>query len=156
MLAAASVLWALGACTNDPLTLELNFPSTEAFLYSEQARVLVFELGTATLGDCPALVAESLAGSTSPARTIPKHPVCDYEGGGVSLGDVGEGPMAWVAVVEDGSSRAILAGCTVAEVYADAPDVVIHLAQTSQYFMSRAAPPTCSTVVEKCGGGCGM
>jgi hypothetical protein len=146
----------LAGCGSEPITLELNFPSQETFLYSEQARVLAFPVSGGGLGDCPHLLAEVSAGSTEdlPAVDTGAVPVCRYRSGGVTIDEDPEGPMAWIAVVEDASNTPLLTGCAIAEIYADAPVIRIPLFMTDEYRAATTAPLACSSVEDKCAAGC--
>jgi hypothetical protein len=155
VIAVAALAVAVG-CGSEPVTLELNFPSQETFLYSEQAEVLAFPVGASGLGECPRLLAEVSAGSPSETAAVETgaQPVCRFRSGGVTVDSVEEGPHAWVAVVEDGANTPLLRGCTIAEVYADAPRIVIHLFMTDEYRTAATAPLACASVEDKCASGC--
>jgi hypothetical protein len=155
VLVAGAMACAGAGCGPDPVAIELNFPSDAAFLYAAQARVLVFDVPASDLGACPDLVQGALAGDAGADRTLGPASVCAFRAGDAVLDDVSEGPKAWIAIVEDGTSRAILAGCTIAEAYGGASTIVVHLAQTADYSDVTGSPPACTTVEEKCGGGCG-
>ena len=65
------------------------------------------------------------------------------------------GPFAYVALVEDDSNQLLLDGCTVAEVYEDAPRIQISLFPTEDYAaLTTGMTPACPNVETKCGGGC--
>ena len=151
-LAAGLLLALCAGCGADPVAVELNFPSQETFLQSDFARVRVFDLAPDGLGDCPALLAAATVGTDGP--TPPSHDsnnvdVCDAFGG-IAFDEIGEGPKAFVATTS-ASNMVILAGCTVGEVYADAPTIVVHLEMTSAY---TTTPSDCTSVADKCERGC--
>lgn len=150
-----AVVAVLPACANDPVIIELNFPSTEAFVQSELARVMVFDLGEDELGTCPAIVGQAIAGTggLTPSLDSTNVQVCAARDPGISFDEVGEGPKAFVATTIL-SNTVILAGCTVGEVYADAPRIVVHLAMTPRYAEIVTDPSPCRDEVDKCERGC--
>lgn len=145
-------LLASAGCANEPVTVELAFPSQEMFLQTEMARVMVFDLGPGSLGDCPELISDATAGSASPGLDSGNVLVCDLFDGGVQFDEIGEGPKAFVGVVSNASNVPLLDGCTVAEIYADAPRVVISLSPTPQYTTTVTGPPPYGSVADKCPG----
>lgn len=143
-----------GGCSPDPVIVDLNFPSQETFLQSQFARVRVFDLAQDELGRCPTLVGESISATTA---TVPVHDsdnvdVCDAFGG-IAFDEIGEGPKAFV-VTTSTMNEVILAGCTVAEVYADAPTVPVHLAMTPRYSIAVTGTSPCMSIADKCERGC--
>ncbi len=146
---------AVAGCAGDPVPIELNFPSVETVLQSDYARVAVFDLDGGSLGDCPTLVAQAVAGTEErrPAFDSGGVEVCDALGGGIVFEEIGDGPKAFVATTSK-SNAVVLAGCTVAEVYGGAPDVVVHLAVTSRYYDVVGTPSACTSVADKCERGC--
>jgi hypothetical protein len=138
------------ACAPSPVTVELSFPNTDAFMRSEQARLRVFPLDPSPdapwqrgLGACPALL------DGLPTNSFPVDPAFDSQltsvcamRSGLELPDLGEGPHAYVIEVQAATTRRILQGCTVAEVYVDAPDIVVALHPTPDFDESTAAPGT--------------
>jgi hypothetical protein len=147
-----AVVLGLAGCATDPVTLDLNFPSNETFLHSEQARIVVFDVGPGGLGDCPVLLGEVLAGAPfiPPIHDTGRVSVCNFRNGGVTVGAPAEGPLAWIAVIEDASNTPLLTGCTIAEVYADAPAILIHLYPTDEYRTAVTGPPRDSSIEAKC------
>lgn len=142
---------AAGGCANEPVTVELGFPSQETFLQTEIARVMVFDLGSGSLGDCPSLVTEATRGSASPGLDSGNVLVCDLFDGGVQFDEIGEGPKAFVAVASNASNVPLLSGCTVAEIYADAPRVVVSLAPTPEYNPTNVTGPApYASIADKC------
>lgn len=146
----------LPSCRPDPVPVELEFPSTETFLYSELGQLTVFGITIGELGDCPRLVEEALSGSSSRAPLIDtgERSICGFCNGGVSYDDVDEGPRAFVMVVRDASNTPLLTGCTTGEIYEDAPPIVINLFITPEYSGVADAPPPFSDPIRKCGGEC--
>lgn len=139
-----------GACAPEPVIVDLNFPNTDAFMRSEQARLRVFPLTPDQLGLCPTLL------DGLPTEAFPVEPVFDSQltsvcavRGGLELPDLGEGPHAYVVEVQSTTVR-ILQGCTVAEVYVDAPDVVISLHPTQDFDDATALS---GTPESRCQGG---
>lgn len=151
-------LFLLAGCGSDATIMELNFPSPETFFYSSTARVVVYDVTPAEIGLCPTLTRQSLRGTTSRplVRDTGDVPVCDYRDGGVSFSGISEGPKAFVAVVSAGN-RQILMGCTMAEVYDEAPTITIRLYMTNQYedAVDAIGPLDCGSIEDKCERGCG-
>lgn len=157
MIRMAVVVSLLGVagCANEPVTMELNFPSKETFLQSEFARVRVFDLREDELGICPSLVGQAISGAGGHVAALDSQnvAVCDARNGGIRFDEVSEGPKAFVATASR-SNQVILAGCTIAEVYADAPVVVIRLAPTARYATVVTEAPECRSIEDKCDRGC--
>ena len=153
-LVAALVALSAAACSPDPVVVDLNFPSQETFLQSQFARVQVFDLQQDELGRCPALVGEAISGATAdaPAHDSDNVDVCDAFGG-IAFDDIGDGPKAFV-VTTAAMNEVILAGCTVAEVYRDAPTVVVHLGMTPRYAIAVTGTSPCMSIADKCERGC--
>ena len=145
---------AAGGCSPDPVIVDLNFPSQETFLQSQFARVRVFDLSPDELGGCPTLVGESISGTaaTDAVQDSDNVDVCDAFGG-IAFDEIGEGPKAFV-VTTSAMNEVILAGCTVAEVYADAPTVTVHLAMTPRYAIAITGASPCMSISDKCERGC--
>lgn len=139
-------------CANEPVTVELNFPSHETFLHTDIGRVMVFDIDARTLGDCPELIADATAGSASPALDSGNVLVCDLFDGGVQFDEIGEGPKAFVGVASNASNVPLLTGCTVGEIYADSPRIVISLSPTAQYTTTVGDTPAHASVTDKCRG----
>lgn len=133
----------LGACAPDAVTIDVNFPTTEAFMKSEQARLLVFPLEGTQLGVCPRLLDELTTQSFSIEAVYDSGliSVCALRGG-TSLPDIGEGPHAYVVEVSSSSNRRILQGCSIGEIYVGAPAVQVALHPTTDYAMAATAPGT--------------
>ncbi|WP_053238608.1 hypothetical protein [Sandaracinus amylolyticus] len=142
-LLLASLL--LGACAPSPVTVDVNFPTTEAFMRSEQARVLVFPLESTTeqLGACPQLLDElpTQSFSIEPVYDSDLRSVCAIRGG-MSLPEFGEGPHAYVVEIFSAGNRRILQGCSIGEIYVDGPDVQVQLHPTMDFDAATAAPGT--------------
>lgn len=149
-------LLALSGCAPEPVVVDLRFPSESTLLFSEFARILVFPLESGELGRCPELTADANSGNVSDALIdTGTQPVCSFRQGGVSFEDMPSGPFAYVALVEDDSNQLLLDGCTVAEVYEDAPRIQISLFPTEDYAtLTAGMTPACPNVETKCGGGC--
>ncbi|UJR84773.1 hypothetical protein [Sandaracinus amylolyticus] len=140
-LLIASLL--LGACAPSPVTVDVNFPTTDAFMRSEQARVLVFPLTQDQLGACPQLLDEL------PTQSFSIEPVFDSDltsvcaiRGGMSLPEFEQGPHAYVVEIFSAGNRRILQGCSIGEVYVDGPDVQVQLHPTMDFEAATAAPGT--------------
>lgn len=147
---ASIVALSASACAPSPVVVDLNFPNTDAFMRSQQARIRVFSLAEDQLGLCPALL-EGL-----PTESFPLEPVFDSQltsvcaiRSGLELPELGEGPHAYL-VEALSSTRRILQGCTVAEVYEGAPNVVIALHPTADFAHATAQA---GTPESRCQGG---
>ncbi len=150
-------VYLLLGCRPDPILIELEFPSTDTFLYSEIGQLTVFELLPTELGECPRLVEEILAGSTTnpPILDTGNRSICGFCNGGVAYEDIEEGPRAFVMVVRDAANTPILSGCTVGEIFENAPTIKINLFMTSLYSgIAEAGPPQFADPIRKCGGEC--
>lgn len=143
-----------------PVTIELNFPSMTTFLYSEFARIQVFELTEEQIGECPHIIGRAMGGT--PARDAYLDsgdvPVCDLRSGGVSFESIDEGPMAYSALVWDASNALLLTGCTVAEAFEEAPAITVSLHMSTQYSnavqrINNGDGPLYANEREKCEGG---
>jgi hypothetical protein len=148
---------AAAGCRPDPVPIELEFPSTETFLYSELGQLAAYPVSSFALGMCSLLVEETLGGSVSetPAYDTGSRSICSFCNGGVAWEDVGEGPMAFVMVTRNDSNALLLAGCTMAEVYEGAGPVVINLYMTPGYDeVAAAGPPEFADPIRKCGEAC--
>lgn len=149
---------ALAGCAPTPVDVQIGFPSTETFLYSEFGRLFVYELDAETgLGECPTLLEAVGRGALGdPVLDSSWQPICSFRSGGVSFAHVPPGPHAYVAVARDQSNTILLSGCRIAEAYEGAPPVQLELFPTSAY--ARAVDGvtlTCGSVEDKCTrGGC--
>lgn len=146
----ALLLAIASACAPSPVTVDLNFPNTDAFMRSEQVRLRVFPLSADELGVCPALL------DGLPTGAFPIDPVFDSQltsvcavRGGLELPELGEGPHAYVVEVQSATTR-ILQGCTIGEIYVDAPDVVVALHPTMDFDQVTPVPGTPDSL---CAGG---
>ena len=133
----------LGACAPSPVTVDVNFPTTDAFMRSEQARVLVFPLTREQLGACPQLLDElpTQSFSIEPVYDSDLTSVCAIRGG-LSLPEFEQGPHAYVVEVFSMGNRRILQGCSIGEVYVDAPNIQVQLHPTMDFDAATAAPGT--------------
>jgi hypothetical protein len=147
----------LPACANDPVTVNLKFPSEETVLFSELVHIRAFAITDQELGACPRLITDLLAGGTlsTPSIDLMNVDICRVRSGGLAVDDVPAGPTAWTAVASDNGNTALLAGCAIAEVYADAPAVQIRMFMTEDYADVVAGRTlTCDTIENKCARGC--
>jgi hypothetical protein len=154
---AALCCQVVAGCRPDPIPIELEFPSTETFLYSDFGQLMIFEIAPFALGSCSLLVEEALGGSVgqAPAYDTGSRSICGFCDGGVSWDDIPEGPLAFVMVTRNDANTLLLAGCTVAEVYEGATPVVINLFMTPDYDdVAAAGPPDFTDPFSKCGGEC--
>lgn len=117
---------ALTACGGD-VPFELVFPSSETFLISTGASVIVYEPNEDVTADeiCRNLSASLPAGLANVASTGDLD-VCAFASEeGVQINSVPTGRLVFFAEVVGGPDRApILKGCTVADVYSDTTDIV--------------------------------
>ena len=136
---------------------ELAFPSVEAFVASETARVYVVPVEEGAVAVCPDLL--TFAGSGPPEGAVDTGPVpvCDLRDGGVELPSLDDGLRAYVAIAENTAGTILLQGCTLSDVHADADPVRIALAPTDAYIRLLEAddyvPVGCS-VAARCSGAC--
>lgn len=142
---------ALAGCAPSPVTVELNFPTSSAFLHSTTGRLLAFPLTADQLGICPELLA-NLAASSFPLDPVYDSElvdVCDFRGG-MQLPEL-VGPHAYLVEVRS-ESMLILAGCSIGEVFAGAETIEVALQPTdaSEELLSM---PTTGTPDTRCGGG---
>jgi hypothetical protein len=139
-------------CESAPVLLELNFPTTTAFMISEQGRVRIFTLGEGQLGLCPQLL-EALPTSSFPLPATHDSGLTDACAlrDGLALPTF-EGPHAYLVEMRNTSNELVLRGCTVAELWAGAPDVRVELYPTDAYAAAAAMPPG-GTPETRCGGG---
>lgn len=148
----------LGAgCAPNPVDVELVFPREQNFLFTDFARLLVYEVDPVTgLGDCPALLERINAGNFGePALDSGSVAICNFRDGSVSFGDVPPGPHAYVVLAQDDTNAVLLTGCTLAEAYEDAPAVSVPLYPTLGYEEATAGRTlTCGNAEQKCSGGC--
>lgn len=155
-LAVAFVLL-LAGCGNAPVDLDLQFPSEQAFLLSDFGRLLVYELDPETgLGDCPALLEAAVAGDVGePTMDSGQLPVCDFREPGVGFDDFPPGPHAFLVLsLRDNPQATLLAGCRVAEAYAEAPSVEVTMYPTRMYEDAVGGETSSCTVESKCNGSC--
>ncbi len=147
---------ALAGCAPDIVTVDMNYPSQETFLQSEFARIFVYPLSERDLGLCPTILRGTLSGAAIDQAILKTDPasVCQFQRGGVVFRDIPEGPHAWVGVVTNDASVPLLAGCTVAELYVDAPEIEINLFMTQMYRTTVPENPRCTSIADKCERGC--
>lgn len=145
------------ACAPSPVEVDLSFPSRDTFLYSDFARLRVYEVDfEMTTEDCPVILDRLDGGEMGePVLDSDWLPVCEFRAGGVSFGDVPPGPHAYVVHARDSANQVILTGCRVAEVYEDAPSVEVQMFPTGDYEDATSGRElTCTTEEDKCRGGC--
>ena len=148
----ATVLLALllFSCGGDTEAFVLDFPSQESFVRSSSAEVFV--VPTDDFDACAGLVATVIASDgLAGERSTGEQNVCAFRNGGVSVVDAPEGANAFVAVTRDASGQALLAGCTMRNVYLDDVELHIVLAPTEGY---RSTSPSTCTVETKCNNSC--
>lgn len=156
------VFWYLGClaflagCGGETVSLELAFPSQDAFVRSANARLFVVEVGD-DLGACPDLVMQSelgnLRGDVFESEALS---VCDASVGRLTIPDVNEGIYAFVAVATNDAGQVLLAGCTIADPYVDSGALQVVLAPTERYrttYPVGTPTETCSAD-DKCLRGC--
>ncbi len=156
-VAAMAVLFSVG-CGGETVEVELNFPSEDAFVRVNTARVYVVSVSREQLGSCPDLIAQAEVGVLDEAAVMDtgQQNVCEFQARRVRLPDVGEGLKAYVAVGLSDGGEVWLAGCTMSDVYIDAHPLTITLAPTEQYrsdFGAGSPRPAC-TADAKCQLGC--
>lgn len=143
-----------GCAATEPF--ELNFPSQDTFIRSETAEVFSIPIADGNRDVCPGLLRDVDLGALVAPSTTGQQTVCEFRAGRVSVGDVPEGPVAYVSVVSGSSGSILLTGCTVRDVYTDPEPLTITLTPTSTYrdlYPADTAAETC-TVETKCQLGC--
>lgn len=148
-----------GGCTPEATTLNFRFPSTESFLYSTNAQVLMFDISHADRGACASIHRFALEhfGDWEPSAEREQVNVCELRNGGVTFEDIGPGLRAFAAVIRDQNGEPLLSGCVTADTYPDAPEVDIWLYPTEEYGANIAAigELRCDDEEQKCdGSGC--
>lgn len=154
---AALLALVLAGCGNAPVDLELRFPTEQAFLLSDFGRLLVYEVDPEVgLGDCPALLEAAVAGEAgAPVFDSGQLPICDFRDPGVGFDDFPPGPHAFVVLSSiDDPQATLLAGCRIAEAYAEAPAVPITMFPTRDYQDSVGGMTSNCTEESKCNGSC--
>ena len=144
----------LSACAPAPVTVDLRFPSLTTFLYAELGRLLVYPLDQASLGDCPRLLTDvGMDAIGEPEWDSESRPVCSFRAGGVQIPGLSPGAHAYVVLIRDDTNTTLLTGCSVGEVYIDAPSVEVNLYPTADYVdATRGDPLAYGSEEEKCGG----
>lgn len=145
-------------CGGETVDIELNFPSQEAFVRMETARIFVLRLEDGGEDSCPDLLSQAELGVLQSAADIDsgQNNVCEYDAARITLPDVPEGTKAYVAIALDEGGDILLSGCRIYDVYAEPNPLQIVLAPTADYrrrFPAGTAPPDC-TKDEKCQLGC--
>jgi len=147
-------------CGPTPVTVDVSFPSTETFLFSEQGQLLVYDLAQGPdgggLGDCPLLI-EGIEGGAlgDPILDSGRVPICSFRGGGVGFDDVPPGPKAYVMISYDEANTVLLAGYRVAEAYEGAPPIQVDVYPTGDYASATAGKTlSCRNADDKCPRGC--
>lgn len=141
------------SCAPSEVKIEMNFPTTAAFMHSEQGRLRVFRLMQSDLGVCPELL-DGLSTANFPVRAQ-----LAFDSGlagaclflqGAEVSGIDEGPHAYLVEMRSASNDLILQGCRVGEIYVDAPDLRVELQPTNAYEAVRNMPVT-GTPMSRCG-----
>lgn len=150
---------AVAGCYPEPTTLNVLFPTEQSFLYSDNAQVVLFNLGETETNVCPALIDQVRDEIGSRESTMDFDvPVCDLRNGGVSFEDIGEGTRGFVVVTRDQvGSRPLLYGCITTQTSIEGPDITLSLQFTSGYndIVEDLGELGCRSIDEKCSRGCG-
>lgn len=154
-----TALLAMG-CGPTPVRVDVGFPSTETFLFSEQGQLLVYDVAQASdgggLGDCP-LILENIEGGTlgDPVLDSGRLPICSFRNGGVGFGDVAAGPKAFVMLAYDEANTLLLLGCVIGEAYDGADALALDVYPTDDYAGAIMGDVlTCGNEDDKCTRGC--
>lgn len=143
----------VSGCAPSPVSLDINFPSAEAFLVTSFVAVDVVAGDTAD--PCGTALRQVEAGSVPDGlvTSIDSSPPCDLREG-VSLADVGPGARAYVVSARDTTNAVLLSGCSVAEVAPGAAPIRVVLFPTANYAagVARNPPAPGETVMSRCGG----
>lgn len=153
-----SVALVLLGCGTETVTVDLSFPSAETFVRSESARILVVPIDAGEEGVCPDLLAQARIGvlDAVAVEDTGMRNVCDFRAEQVELEALPEGLHAYVAVAQGPAGEVWLTGCTIADVYVDAPPLRIVLDSTDEYRRAFPAghPRAICTPDAKCELGC--
>jgi hypothetical protein len=144
----------LGAGCAETVTVELNFPSPDTFVRSENAIILAFAIDERDVDGCPEIINQILIDSRSTATEQSRsHPVCDFRNGGVTFSGV-NGLALYVAVTRNDRDP-LLAGCAARDLSKDRSSLLIYLSPTEQYRDTYdPGDPAFCRPEEKCGLGC--
>lgn len=144
-------------CAPTPVEVDLAFPSRDTFLYSEFARLLVYEVDLESPeSDCPALIEGLMDDQVGdPILDTDFTEICGFRDPGVSFDSIPPGPHAYVVVARDDSSTILLTGCTVAEAFEGAPPVRVRMFPTTEYEGATSGRAlSCANEEQKCRSGC--
>jgi hypothetical protein len=141
------------SCAPSEVKVEMNYPTTAAFMHSEQGRLRVFRVGSSDLGICPELL-DGLLTSSFPARAelafdSQLASACTFYRG-AEVSGIGEGPHAYLVEMRSASNDLILHGCRIGEIYVEALDLLIELQPTAAYDALRDLPVS-GTPMSRCG-----
>ena len=144
----------LSGCGLTPVAVDVRFPSSETFLYSDFGRLILYDVEETGLGQCPELVDSTVdAMFGEPVLDSDWQPICGFQSGDVKFDDVPPGPHAYVVLSRDENNVVLLAGCSVAEAYEDAPPVRVDLYPTDAYAGAIADRElTCDNPMTRCNG----
>ena len=144
-------------CAPTPVTVDVTFPSTETFLFSEQGQLLVYDVGAdGGLGSCPQIL-EDIANNDfgAPLLDSGRRPICEFRDGGVGFDDVIPGPKAFVVLTFDDANTILLSGCRIGEAYEGALSIEVDLFPTDDYASATMGTTLmCGTADDKCARGC--
>ena len=151
----ATVL-SMGGCSTD-LVLEFDFPSADAFV---ACSTVVVQAVRSPEGEnaCPTLIRNAqVGGLTAPIFSTGTVPICVLSNGSISINNVPEGRLSYVAVARDRNGDAMLTACTTTDIYSTQEGVVLSFTPTSNLrdIIDEGEAPTGCTVLQYCGGsGC--
>lgn len=149
-----ALAFVLSGCGLTPVAVDVHFPSTETFLFSDFGRLILYEVPDDDLGACPQLVDDTVdAVFGDPTLDSDWQPICEFSNGDVKFDDVPPGPHAYVVLARDESNVVLLAGCSIAEAYESAPPVRIDLFPTDAYDGAvEDRVPECANPMTRCTG----
>jgi hypothetical protein len=142
-------LLAGAGCHDATGELQVQFPSTAAFLASASAEVSIYD------AEQDIQICRKLADGTSidqqPLLTSGSIDVCDLQGASSVVEPLGSGVFAAYVTVMGKGTAPILSGCTTFAVSEQPLPVTVELAATLAYDANMMAP-TASSVSDRCGG----
>jgi hypothetical protein len=147
--------WLLAAgCGPEPVTVDLVFPNARFLTLIDRAEVLAFRGHGETR--CASLSTKARAAGldVEPSAESGIHPVCDLDGGGVSI-DLPAGDYDVLGVGRDANEVVLVVGCTRVHVGSDGGRASVVMANLSSEGQRRIeAAPSCASVQAYCRGSC--
>jgi hypothetical protein len=144
---------ALGACTPEPIVLEINFPSEPAFLVTRSVQVHVV---SASASDPCGEARRSVIAGSEPAGLlgrVAQTPVCDVRAG-IPVPVLGSGPLAYVVTALNDTNTVLFSGCQVADLdTVERIRVVLTSTPAGDRALIDTPPPPGETIMSRCSRG---